>query len=40
MRSKSTCTSYEDSLNNGKWTKCKYPKGTDVKYPKCEVKWY
>ena len=22
---KSTCTSYEDSLNNVKWTRCKYP---------------
>ena len=31
------CSSYEDSPNNVKWTRCKYPKGTDVKYPKWEV---
>ena len=30
------CNSYEDSPNNVKWTRCTYPKATDVKYPKWE----
>ena len=31
---KPMCNSYEDSPNNVKWTRCTYPKATDVKYPK------
>ena len=34
------CSSYEDSPNDLKWTRCTYPKGTDVKYPKWEVVQY